>query len=127
MADFKTALIALSKGELDYEIVAENIGRILNRQPALAVDVLEQLQDAYNAGIIDPELFAQFKAYVTQLSLRENPEVAIADEARAALAKTGDFDLNLDFDLSPVTGNPHGKRQASGDSEKAHTDTRWPA
>ena len=102
MADFKTALIALSKGELDYEIVAENIGRILNRQPALAVDVLEQLQDAYNAGIIDPELFAQFKAYVTQLSLRENPEVAIADEARAALAKTGDFDLNLDFDLSPV-------------------------
>lgn len=127
MADFKTALIALSKGELDYEIVAENIGRILNRQPALAVDVLEQLQDAYNAGIIDPELFAQFKAYVTQLSLRENPEVAIADEARAALAKTGDFDLNLDFDLSPVTENPQRKSQTSADSEKAHTDTSWPA
>lgn len=126
MADFKTALIALTRGDLDYNVVADNIGRILNKQPALAVDVMEQLQDAYTAGIIGPELFAQFKTHVMQLSLRENPEISIADEARAALANTGDFDLNLDLDLSPATENPAKNITRATDKDKAHTDTSWP-
>ena len=121
MADFKTALIALSNGEIAYEIIEENIGKILNRNPALAIEILEQLQDAFNAAIIDAEEFAKFKSYVTQLSARENPEVTIAHEARAAIGTSGDIDLALDFDLSPVTENP-----ARRGHEKASTDTSWP-
>lgn len=121
MADFKTALIALSNGEIAYEVIEENIGKILNRNPALAIEILEQLEDAFNATIIDAEEFAKFKSYVTQLSARENPEISIADEARAAIGNSGDFDLALDFDLSPVTENP-----ARNARDKASTDTSWP-
>lgn len=122
MADFKTALIALSNGEIEYAIVASNIGKILNANPALAVEVLEQLQDAFNAGILDAETFAKFKVHVTQLSLREDPEQSIAAEARAAVANLGDLDIALDFDLSPVTENPQRAAQKS----TANTDTSWP-
>ena len=121
MADFKTALIALSNDEIAYEVIEENIGKILNRNPALAIEILEQLQDAFNAAIIDAEEFAKFKTYVTQLSARENPEVTIAHEARAAIGATGDIDLALDFDLSPVTENPARRYQ-----DRATTDTSWP-
>ncbi|MGR8947346.1 MAG: serine/threonine-protein kinase, partial [Gammaproteobacteria bacterium] len=118
MADFKTALIALSNGEIAYQLIEKNIGTILNRNPALAVSIIEQLQDAFNAGIIDAELYARFKSYVTQLSARENPEVTIAHEVRQAIAPSGDIDLALDFDLSPITENPG--RQHAG------VDTSWP-
>ena len=121
MADFKTALIALSNDEIAYEVIEENIGKILNRNPALAIEILEQLQDAFNAAIIDAEEFAKFKSYVTQLSARENPGVTIAHEARAAIGAAGDIDLALDFDLSPVTENPARRYQ-----DKGTTDTSWP-
>ncbi|MEM7466532.1 MAG: bifunctional serine/threonine-protein kinase/formylglycine-generating enzyme family protein [Pseudomonadota bacterium] len=121
MADFKTALIALSNSEVTYGQIEDNIGKILNRNPALAIEILEQLQDAYNAGIIGPERLAQFKSYVTQLSSRENPEITIAHEARAAVAPSGDIDLALDFDLSPVTESPKTPH-----SDKGSTDTSWP-
>ncbi len=64
MADFKTALAALSRGDLSYEKVTANIDRLLAQRPAIASEILRQLREAFAANLTDETNYARLKKHV---------------------------------------------------------------
>ncbi|MCC7411220.1 MAG: SUMF1/EgtB/PvdO family nonheme iron enzyme [Gammaproteobacteria bacterium] len=131
MADFKTALQALSRGELNLDVVAKNIDKVLRKSPKLATQMLEELRAAYGNDLIDAQTYASLKKRVqdvvgltdtggstddaTRFGSADSTQIltdadreAIAAEARAAtqIDYTGtDTSGTVDFDLSgPTTG-----------------------
>jgi len=61
VADFKTALKALSKGDLDFDAVSNNLTKLLNKQPQLAISIMEQVCEAYGEDLIDATNYARLK------------------------------------------------------------------
>ncbi|NNM01494.1 MAG: serine/threonine protein kinase, partial [Gammaproteobacteria bacterium] len=123
MADFKTALHALARGDLDYEVVALNVVKLLKKKPHAAASMLEQLREAYNDGLLDADNFARLKKKVLDIAAppdstyvvvaddedRENPDSIAAEARAAALAAQPQRVSTIDFDLSgdsqPSTGS----------------------
>ena len=64
MADFKTALQALSRGELKMEVITKNLEKFLKKRPAEAAKIVEQLRAAYAEDAIDAQTYAQLKKIV---------------------------------------------------------------
>ena len=64
MADFKTALKAMSRGDLDFEAVSKNLTKLLNKQPQLGIPIMEQLREAYGEDLIDAASYARLKKTV---------------------------------------------------------------
>lgn len=128
MADFKTALRALSRGDLDFEAVSTNLNKLLNKQPQLAISIMEQLREAYGEDLIDATIYARLKKTVAahtnaadeddeqtqfgagQADLGTSADATefggeidsstIARQARAALTAASEADSTLDFDLT---------------------------
>ena len=68
MADFKTALNALSRGEIEYDAISRNLTKLLKKQPAVAVNIMQQLREAYGEDLIDATIYARLKKVVAENS-----------------------------------------------------------
>ena len=125
MADFKTALSALARGEVEFDAVATNLEKLLERHPTLAVSIMEQLREAYGGDVIDAATYAHLKKVVADASApdedatqfesgdstrftdqnptafeNEDSTEMIAAQVRAVLNATQQEDSSLDFDLT---------------------------
>ncbi|MBI4693308.1 MAG: SUMF1/EgtB/PvdO family nonheme iron enzyme [Gammaproteobacteria bacterium] len=68
MADFKTALAALTRGEVAFETFIDNIAKLLETRPQAAVQVMNQLREAYGEDVIDAATYARLKRSVAELA-----------------------------------------------------------
>ncbi len=65
MADFKTTLERLARGEINFDAVAKNIDKLLSKRPQAVVAIMDQLKQAVVDGIIDAETYAALKTRIT--------------------------------------------------------------
>ena len=65
MADFKTTLERLARGETDFETVAKNLDRLLAKRPPAVVAIMDQLKQAVVDDTIDAESYARLKSRIT--------------------------------------------------------------
>lgn len=143
MADFKTALQAMARGDLKFDAIADNLNKMLSRHPQIAVSIMEQLREAYGDDVIDATIYARLKKLVAAHSTvasdgdRDTTRFGsidsklengadstqfpddvdsntIAEQARAALNATADSDSSLDFDLTADSVPSDGSWPASG-------------
>ncbi|MCB1749230.1 MAG: protein kinase [Gammaproteobacteria bacterium] len=85
MANFRDALAALGRGQLSELKLAESIDELLTRRPALAAQMLHQIEDARAAGIITDTQYHAVRGCVTSVSY---PDPAAGRQATAAQPET---------------------------------------
>ncbi len=68
MANFRKALQALGAGELHELRLAESIDELLSRRPELGADMLRQLDEALEAGVVSHAQYFAIRGCVTSLS-----------------------------------------------------------
>jgi len=66
VADFKTALEALGAGKLDANVLAKQIDKLLQTNPAFATKMLVQLDEALEQSKVDDSTYASVKSQVSQ-------------------------------------------------------------
>ena len=66
MADFKTALEALAKGDLDLEAFAKQLAKLLDQTPQHATRMLTQLDEMHGQKKINDQIFARLKGQINQ-------------------------------------------------------------
>ena len=66
MADFKTTLDALAKGELDVEILVKQLTKLLETSPQYATRMLAQLDEFYAAQKIGDQAYARLRGQINQ-------------------------------------------------------------
>ena len=139
MADFKTTLEALARGDVAFEKVAKTVDTLLTRNPQVATDVLDQLSEAYSDGVIDAQTYVRLKQSIARHTDQFDPTAHIGDEKprfeddqatqifdtpgpeSAIAANTVDFDLRGDSHPStdsswpsgPTTGSQNGAASAA--------------
>lgn len=86
VADFKTALEALGRGELKIDTVSANITTLLARKPSAAVDLMQHLREAFGGGVIDEQTYAELKRCVGELSANEPERTRFTPADRARLS-----------------------------------------
>ena len=146
MADFKTALKALARGDIDFDAVSKNLSKLLDTQPQMAVTIMEQLRSAYSEDLIDATIYARLKMTVSGYAASndvndgattfddataftgQTDSSTIAQQARDAINATSNTDNTLDFDLSGYSmpsvsswptddSNPNARGDVKGPSE----------
>ena len=66
MADFKTALEALAKGELDLEVLSKQLTKLLDQSPQFATRMLAQLDEIHDKKKINDQDYARLKGQINQ-------------------------------------------------------------
>ncbi len=66
MADFKTALEALAKGELKLETLSKQMEMLLSKTPKFANKMLVQLDEVYEKKNLDDKQYAQLKRQINE-------------------------------------------------------------
>lgn len=66
MADFKTALESLAKGELDIEQLARQLDKLLQQSPQYATKILAHLDAAHDQKTIDDAVYTRLKKQINQ-------------------------------------------------------------
>jgi serine/threonine protein kinase len=66
LADFKTALEALAKGEVKLESLSKQLDMLLNKSPQFANKMLEQLDEIYAQKKLDDKQYAQLKRQINE-------------------------------------------------------------
>jgi len=146
VADFKTALKALARGDIDFDAVSKNLSKLLDTQPQMAVTIMEQLRSAYSEDLIDATIYARLKMTVSGYAASndvndgattfddataftgQTDSSTIAQQARDAINATSNTDNTLDFDLSGYSmpsvsswptddSNPNARGDVKGPSE----------
>ncbi|TDJ62369.1 MAG: hypothetical protein E2O36_04870, partial [Proteobacteria bacterium] len=80
MADFKAALNALARGDLEFEAIATNLSVMLDQRPQAAKSIMEEVRDAYSEDLIDAATYARLKKIVVAHS---NVTSSVADNSDA--------------------------------------------
>ena len=86
MADFKAALNALARGDLEFEAIATNLSVMLDQRPQAANSIMEEVRDAYSEDLIDAATYARLKKIVVAHS---NVTSSVADNSDATRFDTG--------------------------------------
>ena len=66
MADFKTVLEALAKGDMDIEVFSKQLIALLEKSPQYSKNMLSQLDDAYTQKQINDQIYAKLKGQINQ-------------------------------------------------------------
>jgi len=74
LADFKTALEALAKGELKLESLSRQLGILLEKSPKFAKKILAQLDEVYAQKKLDDKQYAQLKRQVNEFRRSHSSE-----------------------------------------------------
>ena len=86
MADFKTVLEALAKGDMDIEAFAKQLTQLLEKSPQYAKRMLSQLDDMHDQKKINDQIYARLKGQINQYRR------AHATETETKTADESDFD-----------------------------------
>ena len=70
MADFKTALEALSNDKINLDTLSRQLDKLLHQNPAFAVGLLEQLDEAFAAELIGDQDYAGLKRQINEYRRR---------------------------------------------------------
>ena len=111
MADFKTALQALSQDKISLETLSSQLDKQLRQNPAFALRLLEQLDQAYAGELIGDQDYANLKRQINQYR-RQN---AAQTEDEAAASGTGETTVfaREDNDSSGAAAATAGKVTAA--------------
>jgi len=66
MADFKTALEALTTGKLTLEALGKQLEKLLQTSPGYALSILQQLEDCFSQKKIDDKAYTALKRQINQ-------------------------------------------------------------
>ncbi len=98
MANFKTALEALAKGNLDIEVLAKQLDQILEKTPQSANRMLSQLNEIHEQKSISDQDFARLKGQINQYRRTHAPETETGSN--------GDSDATVFEQEDNVTATP---------------------
>ncbi len=112
MADFKTTLEKLSRREIEFDAVAQNLDKLLSKKPQAAVTIMDQLKLAVTEDVIDAETYARLKK-----------RVAAHVEAAPVSSDSGDRTrYDSGDDGTQFTGTPDRTQFITGDGIEALGD-----
>ena len=83
MADFKTALEALAKGNLDVEVLAGQLASLLDKTPQYANRMLAQLDEMYDQKSINDQDYSKLKSQINQYRRAHASQTETGSEASA--------------------------------------------
>lgn len=84
MADFKTALDALAKGELKLETLSKQLDVLLSKSPKFATKMLNQLDEIYEQKKLDDKQYAHLKRQINEFRRTHAAETEGGQEAGGA-------------------------------------------
>ncbi len=118
MADFKTALDALAKGDLEIESLTIQLNKLLEQSPQYAGRMLTQLDEAYDQQKINAQQFAALKRQINQFRR------AHAAETESGEAAGGDSTVFSQEDNVPPPAERAGEStQVLSEEDRAGTAT----
>ena len=103
MADFKTALEALAKGNLDVEVLAGQLTSLLDKTPQYANRMLSQLDEMYDQKSINDQDYAKLKSQINQYRRAHASETEAGSEASADSTVFAQED-NVQEPVAPTAG-----------------------
>jgi len=86
VADFKTVLQALAKGDMDIEAFTKQLTKLLETSPQYAKKMLSQLDEMYDQKKINDQIYAKLKGQINQYRRTH------ATETETNIADTSDSD-----------------------------------
>jgi serine/threonine protein kinase len=110
VADLKTALQAYSKGQLKFEVITQNLDKVLAKNPKLLTQIMAQLGEAYAGGLLDAQTFSKLKA-LAQKSAGVKMSAAEAKAEATVFAGGG-------AEKTQVLDKTKAEAPAAGDYEK---------
>ena len=113
MADFKTALESLAKGDLELETLSKQLTKLLEQSPQYATRMLAQLDEVHDGGKINDQVYAKLKGQINQY--RRSHAVKTEGEATA-----GDATV-FDQEGAPAGQAAPEKTEVLSDNDKQST------
>ena len=80
MADFKTALEALTSGQLELDALSQQLTSLLNENPKYATKLLAQLEQVNDQGSMDNHAYAELKRQINEFRRAHPSETEAIDE-----------------------------------------------
>jgi serine/threonine protein kinase len=81
LADFKTALEALAKGEIKIESLSKQLDILLNKSPKFANKMLAQLDEIHGQNKLDDKQYAQLKRQINEFRRSHSSETESGGES----------------------------------------------
>ncbi|MBI2969788.1 MAG: protein kinase [Gammaproteobacteria bacterium] len=118
MADFKTALDALGKGQISADALSKQLERLLNQAPQHATRLLAQLEEVHDQRGIDDRQYADIKRQINQYRRAHAAQTETGGEAGSESTVFAQDD-NFEGQAAPVIGSEEatevkGARRAPG-------------
>ena len=117
MADFKTALDALAKDEIQLDSLSNQIDSLLAKNPKFATKMLTQLDESFEEKKLDDKQYAQLKRQINEFRrthASETEDDSAADSDATVLSEDSIVEMDDDEDATAINQNT-----ASVDSEDA--------
>lgn len=118
MADFKTALEALAKGELKLETLSKQLDKLLGKSPKLANKMLVQLDEIYEQKKLDDKQYAELKRQINEFRRTHATET----EGGPASGGVDSTVFASDSVVEKTDSAPASDNQASPDSTVVMSD-----
>jgi len=103
VADFKTALEALAKGDLNIEALASQLTKLLDKTPQFANRMLSQLDEMYDQKSINDQDYAKLKSQINQYRRAHATETESDSEVSADSTVFAQDD-NVQDNVAPTPG-----------------------
>jgi len=103
VADFKTALEALAKGDLDIEVLSSQLTSLLDKTPQYANRMLTQIDEMYDQKSINDQDYAKLKSQINQYRRAHASETETGSEASADSTVFAQED-NIQDKVAPTPG-----------------------
>ncbi len=122
MADFKTALEALAKGEVKLATLSKQLDVLLNKSPKFATRMLAQLDEIHEHKKLDDQSYAHLKRQINEF--RRSHASETESEGASGSAESTVFAKDSISETAPPTTPP---KDNAGDSTVVMSDDEKPA
>tara|TARA_R110002072_G_scaffold14582_9_gene60257 strand:- start:69371 stop:73708 length:4338 start_codon:yes stop_codon:yes gene_type:complete len=119
LADFKTALEALAKGELKLETLSKQMDILLSKTPKFAKNMLVQLDEIHEKKNLDDKQYAQLKRQINEFRRTHSTETESGPAAGGADSTVFSSDSVVEENKAP---SPAENNKAAPDSTVVMTD-----
>lgn len=119
MADFKTALEALAKGELKLETLSKQMDVLLSKTPKFANNMLVQLDEIYEKKSLDDKQYAQLKRQINEFRRTHSTETESGPAAGGADSTVFSSDSIVEENKTPSSSE---NNKAAPDSTVVMSD-----
>ncbi len=129
MADFKTALDALAKGDIKLESLSKQLDGLLKKSPQFATKMLAQLDEIYAEKKLDDQKYAQLKRQINEF--RRTHAAETESGAESASPDSTVFAEDSKQESAPATQEPSAQStkppEKKGDSTVVMQEEEKPA